>query len=842
MHRHPLRAFSIVLLLWAAAGLAAPLPGQFESLSPGDRRALVDGIVAETELVVAGDGAVEVSVKGSSGTPCSGVDVLVLPANGWNALPREERIALAKAAGRDRAARQVALAKRLGKRYRTDEQGVARIDAAAAVQVLLLDRRSIDVVVFRPGDDPVAFEVDDRPRLVVRVVDAFKRPVEGQQVCLGRGSQQLGFAASGSDGYAEFVLPDPRADGDAPYGDLEVALGFQVGVRSADAVSQPLDGYKPGDPPIELRMKPSGMVRFILYGPDEKPMEGLRSATLSYQAGRSQHTTSADETDADSAMFERVPLGLDVTVNAEIDGLIGQLSFAGVGPARPGELVIIEGRMSSGPSVVSGRLIGPDGEPLPGGEVGIAWVGDRRTNAFTGSLAQGGTFKLVLPEDVVGSDWTALGLYFERRRDGAPSVMAVFDLEDLVDGDPTQDPTGRSRELGDVALQEPGVLLSGVLVDQNGEPIEGFSVTARHTIFGHSWSSSTQYFRHSVKTGADGGFALHELSPRHGPVRLSFSGKGYAVETNVEAGIGENALRVEARPVGEISLAVDGAPLDGFDINVMLQREGAPQGVSQRVYLRNGRGRSSSIPAGSYDLTLAIDGREGGVTIEDVEIPAGGKATDPRLLAIPWKEHFRFVRVVVRDDKQRPMGNAGTIWRYITRNNGGRTGSGSYTDEQGVVRILCPLDNCKITADVDGFFKTSADADKDEIIFDLQPAPPVVVWLPEDTELPGGLQVNFHLGKGNGASYSDESVRPGQKVTLYPDETGDHTLTLQLSWAHGQQQRQVWNRYRRLMRVPVKIGASTEPIELELELDDDVRSLLRDAAEDLGLLDDKGGR
>jgi len=701
--------------------------------------------------------------------------------------------------------------------------------------------------------------------VTVRVLDATGAAVPGAAVGIYF-RRSMRRAIADAEGCAVLAVPPEWTPRD------EIAIGpygWNLGRDPEAQMRQPLGTYEPSHPPLELRLPPTGKVRFILYGADERPLAGIRRVHL--RRNNDWYSGEREAQTADSVMFDRVPLGLgELMASVAVDGIVGRLEFKGLGPVRPGELTVIEGRLGVGPPVVALDVTGVDGQPVANADLGFAivagdhhqWLGaktDHRGHVEL-ALSEPITGELFTGELFTGEPWAGARLYVDRRlRSGGYGGMAVLPLPALASG---------RQDLGQVELVAPPILVEGAVVDDEGRPLEGMRVTAPSAVTrGERSSSRISSFAplpaaltsHSARTDASGRFAFCELEPIHGPVRLRVSGRDdYVVEGIVEARLGERGVEITARRTGSLVASLRGGPPSGAELQLVARRRGAPSGCSWTQRARDGVFRFKALPAGVYDLELAATHMDEPLRVEGVEVPARGAASDARLTDLDWASVLRLLRVRVLGPDGEPFvvstsEDRGAVHRYVYSARGNRTGDRSGTDASGSASFFAPLQRATIAVKFDGFFHQTVPADRDEIAFELRPAPKVVATLAEDTPVPEGLVLRFELAHPDGEPWRHATLRPlevGVGQTLQSILPGKQHLVLAVSSHHCRGADgamdpalvRAWERYRVLHSVDLDIEPGREPVRVAVELDDGVRELLQEAARALGLDADAGGK
>jgi hypothetical protein len=251
------------------------------------------------------------------------------------------------------------------------------------------------------------------------------------------------------------------------------------------------------------------------------------------------------------------------------------------------------------------------------------------------------------------------------RRQTVTDKSGAFKIGDVVpgelsvvaraSGDGTADPSEPGRERASVTLrageQKTGLklvlakrteMISGLVLDEQGEPAAGASVLARaERVDGRAWRSSAGCA--NGLTGADGTFTLEGL--RKGSYTLWASDAQHAdVErAHVPAGsqdvrlrfsrggtLSGSVLRADGRPVPRYSLLLLRPGFAGDDVGL---RQAVDRTPPLLVHNPGGAFRIDQVAAGTYDLVaVAPDGR---VARASVAVNAGENRQGLRLTASP---------------------------------------------------------------------------------------------------------------------------------------------------------------------------------------------------------------
>ncbi|HZF11130.1 MAG TPA: carboxypeptidase-like regulatory domain-containing protein [Thermoanaerobaculia bacterium] len=304
---------------------------------------------------------------------------------------------------------------------------------------------------------------------------------------------------------------------------------------------------------------------------------------------------------------------------------------------------------------VTGRVVGPRGEPVPGARVaqveqegaGSRVTGLEETDAkgvFRLTRVAAGTLRLEV---------SANG-YRRRRTDGIP-ILEDRDVEGI-----------------EVTL-DPGASLSGRVLDSRGEPVAGARVSA----FGEERPPGGPFFGflHPVRTDGAGRWSIGGLAP--GRARVQADSSRGQVEARLQLEAGENHLDLTLPARAEVSGRVsdeEGAPLPGAGVLLTPIGGGQSHGALSEA---DGTFVLPGMPDGDYALRASKSGfaeatYPGGVRIAGQ--PVGGldlrltrrrpSAIAGRLLGLGPEELVGAQVVALCNGGQRLPGAVGRDGRY----------------------------------------------------------------------------------------------------------------------------------------------------------------------------------
>ncbi len=714
------------------------------------RAALVEMAVHE-EVV---DGVLVRVVDLETQKPVPGAEVFVIGRSTDQAL-----IQRAAALAPDYTAVTMVMAAAIGTRYRAGDDGQVRVgtpDGRSRVLAIAGDRIGVGRLNQKGPIEVYAVHTID-----VQVRTADGKPAHGIPIGLGRSPTfDLGAgappASTDRDGRCKIEV------------DRMLGLDVSVGVLGALVTppNQKVDLRDRARGVLEFTLPPCGQVRFILYGTDEKPATGVRGASLNLvdsaketpapfpsQKPSAQATTLA----ADSALFSCVPLGREVLVTVSVDGMASPLEFRGKGPTRTGELVIIEGRLTVGPPILSFRIVDRKGAPVVAEQVGIVVRSDRRFSMQ--DTRTDGAGRITVPLESV--DIKSLHV-LRRRASAAPEYLGAAHREfaQLASG---------PADLGDLQLVDEPVAARGRLVDSDGKPIAGVWLQGSTSITsgygGGSWSGELWFFKHRVQTGADGTFELRELAPAAQNIELSIEGGDWVALSGCEVAIGNATVQEYCLyRASTIAARFAGDDLAGLDCDVrIVHRETGKEilGVFHDGVLAPVR-----WAAGTYDLHI---GGNPGFSMENVKAPADGDVNDPRLSAIAVPDDLCLVRVTAVNDHDQPVPNV--LVRHSRVDAKGHFLTANRTDANGRSVVLLAKKGSEIQIGGAGFVEQTFTELTPTMHVKVQAIAPFVakfVGLPATT---GGLgfttmwttadRTSSLMGEWNGDQVTAQLTKPG---------------------------------------------------------------------------------
>ena len=417
-----------------------------------------------------------------------------------------------------------------------------------------------------------------------------------------------------------------------PAGELGV-LEFRP--QRALSVERPLGTIVPGGTTsVEVEVGPGARVRGRIVDPEGRAVAGA-SVTCSSRgdAGRGSRRMDAD---ADGAFdLAGLPAG-EATVRAVAEGYVSAEQRPGV--IRDGDVGEVVIALSRGLSV-AGRVLGSDGAPAAGAEVSLHAIDGRGFGARVDRADDDGRFAI---HGLRASDgpFRALASLPE------PSDGAAVGTDERS----TRSAARRPRRVGYVDGVRPGTVdveiallraeaLAGRVVDDRGEALPRFSVTARHAGALGTERSREALVRETFLS-PDGRFVLDGLHEGRWDVRAAAPGYRAPIEQRIDVpASGTLELRlvrsarvrgvvVDARgqPVAGAKVVLSSTPGDAAlqpdsdsatsDAKGRFALEAAPGAISVRA---NAQGLSPSSP---FELALAAGDTRSDLVLR---VPDGGR-------------------------------------------------------------------------------------------------------------------------------------------------------------------------------------------------------------------------
>ena len=583
----------------------------------------------------------------------------------------------------------------LGRRFRADERGFVRIPPSAGRLELFARVGALaGCATLAPGevkarDDtpPKRIEVAPLADLRVRVVDPEGSPVAGVPLLvIGEGGGRTLSSildkceSTAPDGLAEVRGASLLIDDGAPPGGLLVRVQLQLRHPvSLQVARAELDGK-----PRTLVMPATGSVELVLV--DEHgnvpAVDDSEWFTLLRAPRRGSMPTEEEQLrigDEISVRFEsgraQIPfVELGDWVEAEVDcGVHGDAFVQAEGPTIAGSSARIDVLLHADPHAVAfhGRAVDPEQQPVAHRALSgtFRWIAPDEPNSVSFSATTGADgafeFSLKTPEESrPGRQWTATKLVLTiDRTDGG------FDLARGLE--PDVELARRGGELGTVVFERPPLLASGVVVDDDGEPVQHVSITltqkgaALVPIPGHESDFNVVFPAFSTRSEADGTFTILG-HPGRGVFGLSVVDDRYLSPPPIPIEPGATGVRiVVSRPATLLAhvLLDPGVPPKILEGWICVPHGGDAGRDLEEWLVPNARGDLlfENLPPRPAAVEIRADcfgsRQELIARFDAIPLTAGERTVDPRMQAIDLRGRFQSTHLVVVDPDGEPVQN-----------------------------------------------------------------------------------------------------------------------------------------------------------------------------------------
>ncbi|MHC4846599.1 MAG: carboxypeptidase regulatory-like domain-containing protein [Planctomycetota bacterium] len=391
------------------------------------------------------------------------------------------------------------------------------------------------------------------------------------------------------------------------------------------------------DEPVEVRLVLGARVRGIVTDPEGTPLEDVGIGIVSnfdpwmvFDNKARMVEVKGVETGEDGRFdVLRVPAGMKLVLVAAAEDTPWQPVQVDLSQLQPGEDREVEVSMVLGASI-AGTVVDVDGQPVPGARVALQKLDisltalnaafedimsdNERTDgegrfAFTG--LPDGAYKIVLSEDE-----------YRRAKSERIEVEGGDSFADLV------------------IVAESGLTLTGVVLDQDDEPVNNAWVQARKPVSMMDWSANMDR-EHAPDTRTDGDGAFSLAGFDKGSLELRVRHPGFeTAKLDVKAGDKDLVVRLE--PTTGLSGIVvslgDGEPVTDFTVAIVpaegLFNLADPFGMEDRMAAakrpedfkerEDGTFEIHDIVPGDYNVIVTGEGFAS-ETIKGVEIGPEGR-------------------------------------------------------------------------------------------------------------------------------------------------------------------------------------------------------------------------
>lgn len=645
-----------------AGARADPDPGGAEPVrassarQPGvDARVALESRASEAGV---GEGIRVRVVRAADRTPVPGAEVLYFDSGSVDPLAYLEFVASPESGLEEKVVR-------FGRSFRADRTGMAVVPfPRAAGSVGVAHEGAWAQEPIEPLTEEVELELQPDRALGVRLLDADRAAVPGAVVELRRrlsDGSYLAHAQQRTDEHGRARLKHlqwmrPEAEG--------IALEYFVGavLLAAEPVQVAIDPAHWPSEELVLELPGTGALVVEPISPGGEPWHGdgqveigLARATLARiraAGGDIPVTSSLRAIRAGRATFERLGLELELELFVNPDGWKQHLATVS-GPTRAGETVTAPVRLSEPAPSIRGRIVDREGRPLARESLSCElWsqrepqhqVEHRRSDDSGRFAGFGGPYLL---------DDGAWSLFFFVR--GEPQRAATVTLAAPAAAGPI--------ELGDVVLDLPPRLASGIVADESGWPVRAATLLFQEET-DVPWQPGALAWiplpRGAVASASDGSFELRGWT-RSEHLKLSVHRPGYERVEPLELDPPAEGLRIVLRNEGAIAgriLTARGRVQGMVDLSVHDERSASHGGAI--TWGADGAFRVGGLRSGSYTLQLRQWSHYPGFRAWPMIAVRSGETTD--IGTIDLDEIVRVLRFDVRDESGAPIAGALFGW------------------------------------------------------------------------------------------------------------------------------------------------------------------------------------
>lgn len=646
-----------------------------------------------------------------------------------------------------------------GTRYALDEHGRAALPLESDTLLFALFGETAGITGLRlnpHGRTPkTSVKLAARQQASVLVTDADGKPLA--DVPVGVGSYYYfrpgGVAQTAADGTAEVVawsVPSRNR-----------VVGALVATRKA--VEEPFaEGAQ-----VRLQLPVCGSVRAAMQPAGTAARFEL---SIARDAGR-KLTCPPTSSGADSARFAFVEPGAEGSVLAYVDGIAGPLSVP-LPTVEPGKEVEVVVDLEAGPSRLCFKVLGLDGQALADASVVATWQVTNGSRGLTVKTDAEGRLDLPVQEGAAGDG--KLVLQWGNDNPLMPVVEGYGEL-------PLQDLKPGPNPRDDLRLLPAPVVLSGRVLDAHQRPVSGLLLR-----------DSTGRASSSRPSDEDGRFELRMVPPAPGSLRLAAMGDEWFLQDATASYVaGSTGLHVDVLRAARLLVQVT-PPLGEIRNSLQFQCT-RPDGTGEPVTAAFApQDKELRLPEGRWDLSLSFSNGDEVARFDNVIADGGVENHDPRLMQLDWTKFASVATIHVEGPDGEPCDDC-TVWHYVERNGGGRSGQGS-SPSDGLARLLVPKEGGIITIDPRDKTLRSVDLGvfKGETTVKLLPAPKVRFVLTGLPKLPeGAAYVVTVRGSARSAPMNQLEADQDGVFTGCTRSTGSHSLQLMVrkgntSWSVGQ--------------------------------------------------------
>lgn len=669
---------------------------------------------------------------------------------------------------------------RYAHRYQANDQGEVKVPYSGDLALAGRHEGRFHVETLyepKPGD-VVELKLYQQPKLPVLVVDERGEPIAQASVVLRvhfdewrMDMLRLDTDENGLATFEDFDIFGQSWDNRSLY----VGIGETLLTPVEVAITE--ENIAADAPPVRLIMPAAGAVEVAVFDREGNPCmdEVIVRLAPDYSEEDELHGIGSDGRTAYAstlggvARFDYVGLGQEVVAGAFLNGIVQPSDSEGRGPTTVGETVRIELHEDVSFPILTGRVL-HKGEPLAGEVVklivrvldeGSGWDEERNTE-----LDESGTFRTQISELELDPGEGRV-IFIRETIDGERMYARAALPSDFVRGE---------YDLGEFELQPEPLLISGQVVDAQGEPV----AAARLEILRRfDWGEeSDDFYWNSLgaetKTEADGSFRLTGIvEAGDSLLRLSVDHVTH-LPTTVDITLGQQGLLVRMADAGALAgsiLADEGFPVEVLNISIEYP-SGLPADVEESldsyadIDYETREFEFAQLPPGIARVAVVTDNDLELAVIDGVVVAAGGEP-DPRLQNIDLRGRIFAHKLRVLGSDGKPVENVVVVEKHAE--------DAWHWGWQGDVTVVTEAATVDLLVFSDGYRRAEVNAVSGEAEVRLEDGIEIVVrWSGSIPELDGGSW-GVDVAPLDGSSYSwlesDEQAL---------DENGEARLTVSM--------------------------------------------------------------
>lgn len=553
--------------------------------------------------------------------------------------------------------------------WTTDPRGRQSISPGEKTVILTASFGSLWgwTTVYAQQASVAVIELEQDGDLRVRVVDVNKQPLPGVRVQL---FSSLGYCGEGDEGVEYQFASTQAPDGIATFrharywfesadSACKANAQLRVCVAHETPLTRRLDQDELPATPIEIALTaPTGTcdVRIV-------DARGAVIASPHVVTIQSNGQESFQAHVVDGRLSFPVTLGTRLTARAEASSK-EQATQTVDGPTRVGDAIQVVLQRDTSTSGITGRILDLEGQAL----------GRRRFSYFI-DVRISNSMPVFETDD---SGTFVLSIAGSSREDGSPSTLYLEQLGTLGGIVATARVSLRAQSglenVGDIAMIPRPLLVEGLVVDQEGRPVEDASITVLEEHALGAWDDPLQY---RARTDEQGRFSLCQLERGRDSIAVTARKDGWATaSTRSSAGATNLVLTLEQAPVVHGRFLVDPSMkvdrlfvwasratdayipglIPGYTTNGPL----TDFGVECRALAADGSFALHELPLDEYCLRLVRQSEAGPAILFKAERVRARTDSDgcSRIPALDVQEQFYYASVNVQDCDGRPVPGA----------------------------------------------------------------------------------------------------------------------------------------------------------------------------------------